>query len=136
MRISDWSSDVCSSDLIQNGAVNPACKLKPEIHKEQGELHHADRHHGLELVGTDDEYQRDTDHESHLKERQRHGQRLAHDIHRGKKTDRTNRDAKRSEEHKSELQSLMRISYAVFCLKKKNTQNNTNKNKTKVDNIH
>src|SRR3546814_13510525 len=27
----------------------------------------------------------------------------------------------RSEEHKSELQSLMRISYAVFCLKKKNT---------------
>src|SRR3546814_5133183 len=28
-------------------------------------------------------------------------------------------DAKRSEEHTSELQSLMRISYAVFCLKKK-----------------
>src|SRR3546814_4399082 len=34
------------------------------------------------------------------------------------------RDAVRSEEHTSELQSLMRISYAVFCLKKKkNTQN-------------
>src|SRR3546814_1314608 len=31
---------------------------------------------------------------------------------------------KRSEEHTSELQSLMRISYAVFCLKKKNTTNN------------
>src|SRR3546814_10191073 len=30
----------------------------------------------------------------------------------------------RSEEHTSELQSLMRISYAVFCLKKKNTTNN------------
>src|SRR3546814_2101904 len=30
----------------------------------------------------------------------------------------------RSEEHTSELQSLMRISYAVFCLKKKNNQNN------------
>src|SRR3546814_8675092 len=29
----------------------------------------------------------------------------------------------RSEEHTSELQSLMRISYAVFCLKKKNNQN-------------
>src|SRR3546814_2833489 len=29
----------------------------------------------------------------------------------------------RSEEHTSELQSLMRISYAVFCLKKKNTHN-------------
>src|SRR3546814_3141074 len=34
--------------------------------------------------------------------------------------------ARRSEEHTSELQSLMRISYAVFCLKKKT--NNTNKN--------
>src|SRR3546814_5131564 len=32
-------------------------------------------------------------------------------------------DLDRSEEHTSELQSLMRISYAVFCLKKKNTQN-------------
>src|SRR3546814_1398340 len=32
---------------------------------------------------------------------------------------------KRSEEHTSELQSLMRISYAVFCLKKKKTQNET-----------
>src|SRR3546814_1599183 len=31
-------------------------------------------------------------------------------------------DGPRSEEHTSELQSLMRISYAVFCLKKKNTQ--------------
>src|SRR3546814_2831196 len=36
----------------------------------------------------------------------------------------------RSEEHTSELQSLMRISYAVFCLKKKNlmTEHKTNKN--------
>src|SRR3546814_9434748 len=34
----------------------------------------------------------------------------------------------RSEEHTSELQSLMRISYAVFCLKKKKTHNNTNDN--------
>src|SRR3546814_7360313 len=34
------------------------------------------------------------------------------------------RGAERSEEHTSELQSLMRISYAVFCLKKKNKRNN------------
>src|SRR3546814_1297767 len=34
---------------------------------------------------------------------------------------------KRSEEHTSELQSLMRISYAVFCLKKKNKTHHTNK---------
>src|SRR3546814_6257358 len=32
---------------------------------------------------------------------------------------------RRSEEHTSELQSLMRISYAVFCLKKKNTETQT-----------
>src|SRR3546814_5941467 len=34
------------------------------------------------------------------------------------------RPGPRSEEHTSELQSLMRISYAVFCLKKKNTNIN------------
>src|SRR3546814_962862 len=36
----------------------------------------------------------------------------------------------RSEEHTSELQSLMRISYAVFCLKKKNNH------KTNISNVH
>src|SRR3546814_3807296 len=46
-------------------------------------------------------------------------------------------DNERSEEHTSELQSLMRISYAVFCLKKKkqNTNTNTtNTNNTKTTN--
>src|SRR3546814_5541968 len=38
--------------------------------------------------------------------------------------------ATRSEEHTSELQSLMRISYAVFCLKKKNQNTNTAHNYT------
>src|SRR3546814_10076898 len=40
----------------------------------------------------------------------------------------------RSEEHTSELQSLMRISYAVFCLKKKKNKNinNVNTNNTKI----
>src|SRR3546814_5196529 len=37
-------------------------------------------------------------------------------------TDVASREQVRSEEHTSELQSLMRISYAVFCLKKKNTK--------------
>src|SRR3546814_3997796 len=36
------------------------------------------------------------------------------------------RSGRRSEEHTSELQSLMRIQYAVFCLKKKNTKIETN----------
>src|SRR3546814_3722564 len=40
----------------------------------------------------------------------------------------------RSEEHTSELQSLMRISYAVFCLKKKNTQSNNNTQSHKTHN--
>src|SRR3546814_6419237 len=40
----------------------------------------------------------------------------------------------RSEEHTSELQSLMRISYAVFCLKKKTRLHNSNK--TTIHNIH
>src|SRR3546814_8066661 len=39
--------------------------------------------------------------------------------------------ANRSEEHTSELQSLMRISYAVFCLKKKQTQRQTTQKGTK-----
>src|SRR3546814_2246077 len=38
----------------------------------------------------------------------------------------TRPDSSRSEEHTSELQSLMRISYAVFCLKKKNHNHTTN----------
>src|SRR3546814_8159742 len=48
---------------------------------------------------------------------------------RSKQDDRSSGDSacigyRRSEEHTSELQSLMRISYAVFCLKKKITQQN------------
>src|SRR3546814_1289397 len=38
-----------------------------------------------------------------------------------------NPNHERSEEHTSELQSLMRLSYAVFCLKKKKHKTNTNK---------
>src|SRR3546814_1374716 len=44
---------------------------------------------------------------------------------RGQGQDRRPADAGRSEEHTSELQSLMRISYAVFCLKKKKSHKNT-----------
>src|SRR3546814_7900199 len=42
----------------------------------------------------------------------------------------------RSEEHTSELQSLMRISYAVFCLKKKKKYKNQNNHKTKCRNTY
>src|SRR3546814_3395234 len=48
------------------------------------------------------------------------------------------REPARSEEHTSELQSLMRISYAVFCLKKKNkrTQNTDTTNQLKIKRQH
>src|SRR3546814_6977843 len=42
----------------------------------------------------------------------------------------------RSEEHTSELQSLMRISYAVFCLKKKKLTNHTTKTPPNIHNKH
>src|SRR3546814_9812995 len=51
-----------------------------------------------------------------LEEIQSHTQRHQHQQH-------SKRGVERSEEHTSELQSLMRISYAVFCLKKKTQQN-------------
>src|SRR3546814_5828762 len=66
MRISDWSSDVCSSDLPES-AASWAWQLRPTAASRKN-----------------------------VRKRQ-----------------------PRSEEHTSELQSLMRISYAVFCLKKK-----------------
>src|SRR3546814_1611517 len=110
MRISDWSSDVCSSDL-------GACTIWQYV------------------VGDDP-----------VRARRHDGARGKRRGHRDRLWPRTRRrgnpvrgmnpfaslrtpiereeemDAARSEEHTSELQSLMRISYAVFCLKKK--QNN------------
>src|SRR3546814_2012237 len=72
--------------------------------------------------------------------RERAGEPLAADIGRAgnaRVVDHCARD-RRSEEHTSELQSLMRISYAVFCLKKKKQQNLTsynisNKNGNSID---
>src|SRR3546814_6242971 len=51
-----------------------------------------------------------------------HGMKSISSIH---YSSRAHLDDRRSEEHTSELQSLMRISYAVFCLKKKKRQNTT-----------
>src|SRR3546814_7633154 len=44
------------------------------------------------------------------------------------------RQARRSEEHTSELQSLMRTSYAVFCLKKKKNKTHSQNNQEQIDN--
>src|SRR3546814_7853216 len=67
-------------------------------------------------------------------DRDRHPRRLApvrredrHHTRNGRRARRLSGCGKRSEEHTSELQSLMRISYAVFCLKKKTTNKINNR---------
>src|SRR3546814_3441040 len=102
MRISDWSSDVCSSDLARPPAgiaARAGCAMTTtEPEPEEG------RRAGDGIVVCD---------ACPVLCRIRPG-----------KTGACGRygNVERSEEHTSELQSLMRISYAVFCLKKKNTK--------------
>src|SRR3546814_9344041 len=55
----------------------------------------------------------------------RHGGQKAEQRHRFARLEGERLTEQRSEEHTSELQSLMRTSYAVFCLKKKTTHNTT-----------
>src|SRR3546814_8162833 len=97
MRISDWSSDVCSSDL--SGAQNAQQKsgLSAPVPAEPAR----------------------TSKESIMTVAEAEGLARANDIPACRDAGRQLRLAGRSEEHTSELQSLMRISYAVFCLKKK-----------------
>src|SRR3546814_1697615 len=107
MRISDWSSDVCSSDLQPSEHFRAdVSAVLPQFCQHPGHLLHVvqDDEVGYQLVVT---------HDLAL---------LVLDV--------LGDDAFRSEEHTSELQSLMRISYAVFCLKKKKKQKTT-KNKIK-----
>src|SRR3546814_2979131 len=103
MRISDWSSYVCSSDLA---AGLETCS---------GSLSLAGAHL---TTGPRWATHRVSFHAAH------HRRNLANANHHSKLSHHT----RRSEEHTSELQSLMRISYAVFCLKKK-TKNNKMVNK-------
>src|SRR3546814_4162983 len=121
MRISDWSSDVCSSDLelVLIGTVD----LEIVSHVLGGFGHRVDAVLGLhEFV---DEAPADGGVVNGGIARERRVG-LAHDERRAAHAfDAAGQHqagfAGRSEEHTSELQSLMRISYAVFCLKKKNT---------------
>src|SRR3546814_7498732 len=108
MRISDWSSDVCSSDLsrVEFDAVAAAAQLDRAIrhgHEAAERIEHQFAGHRvlLDRAFNDVELQRAQVHFLALG--------YLHTVER------------RSEEHTSELQSLMRISYAVFCLKKQKT---------------
>src|SRR3546814_1588227 len=106
MRISDWSSDVCSSDLLITRHVHRH-DLKQEIDPPRDHV-----------AGNDTAY---IQHGRH--ERISHFLGVPLDVYAGEnrqaQTHRRSGDLRtRSEEHTSELQSLMRISYAVFCLNK------------------
>src|SRR3546814_1911814 len=124
MRISDWSSDVCSSDLSRRS------QRHADAVEQEGEgdvLHHlaiavaADlpRLHDIrkpvvqddDVGGIDGDVGARAHGDGDLRLHQRRSIVDAVADHGGA--------ALRSEEHTSELQSLMRISYAVFCLKKK-----------------
>src|SRR3546814_5364510 len=98
MRISDWSSDVCSSDLQIGIFVGIAEPLRVE-HRGAQRIADILRRAG-EQRGIEDARQDRVD-----------ANLLAAQVAR-------DRQGHRSEEHTSELQSLMRISYAVLCLKK------------------
>src|SRR3546814_5310402 len=114
MRISDWSSDVCCSDLIELlgivsriGVMTSGCLGNASRHqtfrRQRGALAFVAR---FVIFGVFVDAPNVVDSRSRF------------DIPDGQH---------RSEEHTSELQSLMRISYAVFCLKhkKKNITTNT-----------
>src|SRR3546814_951770 len=141
MRSSDWSSDVCSSDLrtlVPGYVVVDSVLGRPRADREGGMQlpRHAGSQGdpvdlGSELAGTGfDELLREVLLRVHgvLDDRARWRLLLdavvtmAADLSLDDLLTRIVEIASRSEEHTSELQSLMRISYAVFCLKKKRKQ--------------
>src|SRR3546814_1048511 len=127
MRISDWSSDVCSSDLVrdveeiraEHATVRSVLAIDDQIDR-AAVLANADIRmrggqccqRGLDgatggIGGMHDAAMAVT---AFTRQMQVRACRRCH------------RSRRRSEEHTSELQSLMRNSYAVFCLKKKKRQ--------------
>src|SRR3546814_5282783 len=104
MHISDWSSDVCSSDLLGAGR-----SIAGHFHVLIG---HVDRPAQVQRRIAVDATVLACD-GCRLVLEDQHAAKLGRDVVVCPRRS-------RSEEHTSELQSLMRISYAVFCLKKKN----------------
>src|SRR3546814_1657767 len=129
MRISDWSSDVCSSDLGADvKAVGQAFGLVDDaVVAAVEEILQRTAHIAEVLGGAED----DAVSRQHVLGASLEGGEGAGLDTGGVRRARPRDDrlaqpgcvVRRSEEHTSELQSLMRISYAVFCLKKKKSNN-------------
>src|SRR3546814_5485130 len=125
MRISDWSSDVCSSDLKQlKGNIYLAKVTRVEPSLQAAFVEYGGNRHGFLAFSEihPDYYQiPKEDRDALLREEAEHAAEAA--MRAEEDLDELEGDVAevegRSEEHTSELQSLMRISYAVFCLKKK-----------------
>src|SRR3546814_2811691 len=125
MRISDWSSDVCSSDLdiVSSGRI-ASCVCFPVGNRFDTSI-------GLP-PGSPSSTRRSMSDPSRSFASPRHSS--ADRSASGPGVAEQDRDRKgvyptRSEEHTSELQSLMRTSYAVFCLKKTQQYSNTSHTK-------
>src|SRR3546814_1220676 len=123
MRISDWSSDVCSSDLLPRLLLAPlVTEQRRHLVAEGQQARGLQAHH---RHATRDGRADDGQAAPHL------GLGLLDQAGGEEGSPAAQRPAPlRSEEHTSELQSLMRISYAVFCLKTKKNQTSTHTNTT------
>src|SRR3546814_2434621 len=115
MLISDWISDVCSSDLPARGAeTHQEGRARPIVGARTGTAcRPAPLRQGARARS------------AALRRRGEQGGELfprCRQCETRRRPARPRKNADRSEEHTSELQSLMRISYAVFCLKKKTRQ--------------
>src|SRR3546814_4785932 len=122
MRISDWSSDVCSSDRLpsQGREQKLAASAAPTKDRSLVRLRHRplSRLVGAARIGREQLHQIHTRLVRSLP--QRHVV-VVHQVLRAQQIVVVLAEA-RSEEHTSELQSLMRTSYAVFCLQNKSNR--------------
>src|SRR3546814_2135714 len=118
MRISDWSSDVCSSDLGHRAV--PQNARRAQLRRFHEEVH-ADREKEGQPPGELVDVEARGDAIFHIFDAVGDGEGQFLHLRRAGFLHMIAGDGdavERSEEHTSELQSLMRISYAVFCLKK------------------
>src|SRR3546814_7191783 len=122
MRISDWSSDVCSSDLFARGCRAPietssgdTAIRPPMTRRPLGQIPPKNGPRYNEFIASPKVRVIDEEGENLGVMLTAEAIEAAAEV---------GLDLVRSEEHTSELPSLMRISYAVFCLKKKTYKQN------------